>query len=247
MVYRVAKVIDNNDLDKEDKIKVRIYPEFIDIKDSELPWIYPYSNGKDGQKDVGKRQIPENDSYIRVAILDNFWQEIFYVEGQFLIDNKLYTLFDTSLKSKVSEIGNQTYPQPCSFESFKDGSCCFRNTNTGEYCLLHNSGSYFFIDTDGNFFINSNLKDIKFYNQTGTMTIDIAGKLKYEGTLIDLLGATESFVKGDTFNTWLISTLLVAFNTHTHSGVTSGPSSTGTPSTVLTSPINYLSTKIKGE
>jgi len=197
MVYRVAKVIDNNDLDKEDKIKVRIYPEFIDIKDSELPWIYPYSNGKDGQKDVGKRQIPENDSYIRVVILDNFWQEIFYVEGQFLTDNKLYNLFDTSLKSKVSEIGVQTYPQPNIIETFKDGSCEFRNTDTGEYCLLHNSGSYFFIDKDGKVYINSGSNEIKLYNSVNY--------IKIVSNQIELNGNTENAILGTTLYNLLIS------------------------------------------
>lgn len=182
MMYRVAKVIDNNDLDKEDKIKVKIYPEFIDIKNSDLPWISPYNNGKDGQKDIGKRNIPEKDSWIRVAILDNFWQEIFYVEGEFLIDNKLYSLFDTSLKSKVSEIGTQTYPQPNIIETFKDGSCEFRNTDTGEYCLLHNSGSYFFIDADGKFYVNSLDKEIKVYNNNGSFLLENSGNITLENT-----------------------------------------------------------------
>lgn len=197
MMYRVAKVIDNNDLDKEDKIKVKIYPEFIDIKNSDLPWISPYNNGKDGQKDIGKRNIPEKDSWIRVAILDNFWQEIFYVEGQFLIDNKLYSLFNDTLKSKVSELGTQTYPQPNIIETFKDGSCEFRNTDTGEYCLLHNSGSYFFIDADGKFYVNSLDKEIKVYNNNGSFLLENSGNMTLEkgllkieiGTSIKLVGS----------------------------------------------------------
>lgn len=83
-------------------------------------------------------------------------------------------------------------------------------------------------------------------NDGNTITAE-AGKLKLNGTLIELGTATESFLKGDTFDTWLTATLLTIFNTHTHSGVQAGGGNTGVSNNPLIGPSGHLSVKIKGE
>lgn len=74
-----------------------------------------------------------------------------------------------------------------------------------------------------------------------------SGEISITGTTIKLIGGTEAFVKGNTFDSWITATLLTVFNAHIHSGVTTGPGVSGPPGTPLTGPINHLSTTIKGE
>lgn len=72
------------------------------------------------------------------------------------------------------------------------------------------------------------------------------GKLKIEKTgNITFDDGTEPMVLGTVFDTWITSVLISIFNGHTHSSPAGG--STGTPSSPLTAPINYLSTFIKGK
>ena len=52
---------------------------------------------------------------------------------------------------------------------------------------------------------------------------------------------SESFVKGDTFDTWIANFITAIYNTHTHAGNGIPPVPTGT------APTNHLSDKIKGE
>lgn len=73
-----------------------------------------------------------------------------------------------------------------------------------------------------------------------------AGKIKIEPSgAITLDDGTEAYVLGNVLDTWITSVLISIFNAHTHSSPAGG--STGTPSSPLTPPINYLSTFIKGK
>lgn len=74
-----------------------------------------------------------------------------------------------------------------------------------------------------------------------------SGEINITGTKINLLGASEAFLKGDTFDTWLTTVLKTTFDAHTHGGIFAGPGFTSPPATPLTAPVNYLSTNIKGE
>lgn len=75
----------------------------------------------------------------------------------------------------------------------------------------------------------------------------ISGEINITGTKINLLGATEAFINGDTFDTWITGTLKTIFDAHVHAGVTAGGASSGVPVTPLVAPTGHLSTKIKGE
>ncbi len=68
-------------------------------------------------------------------------------------------------------------------------------------------------------------------------TIDITGS----GYKLNLLGATQEFVKGTVFNTWITS-FISALNT----ALGTKKDESGSPGS-FTPPINYLSTSIKGE
>jgi len=57
----------------------------------------------------------------------------------------------------------------------------------------------------------------------------------------------ESFLKGDTFDTWLTNILKTVFDAHVHTGVTTGAGTSGPPAAGLTTPTNHLSDRIKGE
>ena len=60
-------------------------------------------------------------------------------------------------------------------------------------------------------------------------------------TQIKLNSGIESFVKGNTFNTWLSNFITVIYNLHTHAGAGQPPVPLGT------APTNILSSTIKGE
>lgn len=65
--------------------------------------------------------------------------------------------------------------------------------------------------------------------------------------LLNIGVANESFVKGDTLNTWITGTLKPYIDSHVHPGVTTGGGSTLPPAVGITAPSNYLSERIKGE
>lgn len=84
-------------------------------------------------------------------------------------------------------------------------------------------------DTD-KIIMKSNLGKIEIAN-SGSITFD---------------DGTESFVKGNVLDTWFTA-FMIALNSHTHSGVTVGGGSTGSPNAAFTAPSNWLSTDIKGK
>ena len=83
-------------------------------------------------------------------------------------------------------------------------------------------------------------------NATITFTSD--GKVKIKGAEIWIGdSATEALVKGDTLENWLKNTLVSIFNAHVHSGVTTGPGSSGAPTVPLTNPVGIKSANHKVE
>lgn len=66
------------------------------------------------------------------------------------------------------------------------------------------------------------------------------------GEVLNIGAGAESFLKGDTFDTWLTNTLKGMFDVHIHTGGTIA-GNTGPPTIPLVAASNHLSTKIKGE
>ena len=73
--------------------------------------------------------------------------------------------------------------------------------------------------------------------------------IRYDETneVLNIGAGSESFLKGDTLDTWITGTLKTYIDTHIHPGVTAGGASTLPPAVGLTAPTNHLSDKIKGE
>ena len=88
------------------------------------------------------------------------------------------------------------------------------------------------------------------FTDTGITIEDVVNSNKVEmtsdeinitGIKINLLGATEAFLNGTTFDNWITTVLIAKYNGHTHGY---GPVA---PGNQLTAPTGHLSTKIKGE
>ena len=198
-MFRVAKVVDNNDENETGKIKVRVYPELIDVDEDFLPWASYYSNSINGtSEDSGEHTFPEIDSWVRVFIED---YPVFhrvriisndYVEGLYIY-KKAEGL--TEIKDDgINLLDNQTYPQPI-FKFYKDGTIQFHNTDTGESGTLYGDGSYQIKDKNGNFFSYS-INEHKFYNDNGYI------KLTNDG-YVDLNGGDRTLVTFSELNTAL--------------------------------------------
>jgi len=152
--YRKAVVLDNIDLDKEGRIKVRILPEMNGVDESLLKWIYPFLlPGGGGQN--GTHDVPEIGEYVTVVIKDKYWINIEYISADYTIDNYPYSSFET-IAGNISELGSQTYPQPKYLRKFNDGTIMFHNSDTGESGIYNNNGSYIIFDSTGKIIEKSN-------------------------------------------------------------------------------------------
>jgi hypothetical protein len=181
--FREAQVIDNNDPDKNGKVKVRILPEMLDFKETLLPWAGIYHEGND----CSAHSLPEKNSYVHVLIEDwPFNKKIRIIYDDFIEGLYIYNNFSLS---GVTELSTQTYPQPY-FKKYKDGTIEFHNTSTGEYGILYKGGQYELYDSNGNYIVNVKNKKLKFYNDTTSLK-DIIKDLK---TLITHIESTGAFL-----------------------------------------------------
>lgn len=100
--------------------------------------------------------------------------------------------------------------------------------------------------TDHILFESPKTKDyIKYDDSSGDLELRLSNELKIIGEKISLLEGEESFVLGDALMTFF-DTFISLLNAHVHSGVTSGPGSSG-PTSGFTSPTDILSEVIKGK
>ena len=223
---REAQVISLDDPTKKGLIQVRIFPEMIDLKNSDLPWAAKYSIGTGISSSNGVHELPEVNSYIRVVIEDwPFLQRIRYITDDYV--EGLY-IYSKASSLAISELGAQTYPQPF-FKCYKDGTLQFHNTETGEHGVFFKGGGYFLYDANGNFFLNAKSKGIKVYNDHGKI------ELKADGE-IDLNGSTKQFVTWAELNT-AVNSLMTLLNAHVHQVVSVG--SATLPTTTSTPPITF--------
>jgi hypothetical protein len=193
-MFRTAKVINNNDENKQGKVQVRIYPELIDVDEEFLPWVDFYSNSLNGTSlDCGEHVFPEIDSWVRVFIEDYpIFHRVKIVSNDYVEGLYIYSKSD-GLK-EISELDEQDYPQPI-FKFYKDGTIQFHNTKTGESGTLYGDGSYQIKDKNANFFSYSK-KEQKFYNDNGYI------KLTNDG-YVDLNGGDRTLVTFKELNTAL--------------------------------------------
>ncbi len=163
-LIRVAKIIDNVDELQKGRVQLRVMPEMNGVKDSELPWCYPYiiKGGGDSNK-TGEHNIPEINEMIKVIIRDKFWQIIEWLPGDYVEGFYPYSEFSFILSS-ATELGSMQYPEPKFMRKFKDGTALFHNSTTGETGIINKNGSYFIFDVNGNMINNAKSKKIKIKN-----------------------------------------------------------------------------------
>lgn len=179
MIEKKAIVIDNNDEDKKDRLKVRIIPDMIDVDEKLLPWVLPKTGY--GNKDSISRRIPEKESIIFIETDEYYnkrnmrWKYDCSVIASIDFDNVKDAV--DSIDDKVSDY---TYPQPNEFIKYKDGSFSFRNTETGEFVFCHNSGVYTIYDEDGNIKHYTKDKLFQIYNDKLNLQLKDNGDFVFE-------------------------------------------------------------------
>lgn len=230
-MIKKAIVTNNNDIEQRYRIQVRILPDLKDVEKSMLPWVYPFFP----EKNI---DIPENDDMIYVIVPENDLLEInikYLPKNTFIRDNAKYSNF-TNLKSKVTESNISQYPQPCILDIFPDGSAEWRDTQTGEYVVLHKDGSYIMLDSAGKYVVytkdhlfkiysnkckieetDSNLlvqrNESKINLSDAIIELDQVGnKITLDAVNLSFLNGTEPFVLGnELYIQWI--TLLSGLNT----------------------------------
>lgn len=103
--------------------------------------------------------------------------------------------------------------------------------------------------------ISTQMKDMlpaAYTDENGQVLFENRAKdfsIRYDETeeVLKMGAGLESFVLGDTLDTWITGTLKALYDAHTHTGVTVGAGVTGAPAIPLTAPTGHLSDKIKGE
>ena len=149
MTRHIAKVISIADEDEHGKVQVRIFPELTDVADGSLPWACPESIEQFGTViGSGSHSVPLVGSFIYVDVSDD-WTTFSYTRiAPYVTDIYPYADAVQTLKDTVSELGEQTYPQP-NLTQTPDGTITFHNTDTNEQGMVFPSGMYVVIGTDG--------------------------------------------------------------------------------------------------
>ena len=186
-MVRKAIVIDNNDPDKKDRLKLKIIPELVDVSDKLLPWVLPAIGYGDG--DSCNRSIPDIDSIVEVELTDTFEiRNMRWLCEIAVTDFIDYDRVTDSVDSIGDKVSNYEYPQPQEFQYFKDGSYTFRNTETGELVFCHNTGVYTIYDEDGNVRTYTKDKEFQVYNDKISMILKDNGDYLLENSSLTIEG-----------------------------------------------------------
>jgi hypothetical protein len=151
----IAKVIDNNDPNKQGLIKIYISYMHLDVKEDLLPWALPFHNFIGGASTYGISSIPEINSYIWVFFEDeDHHKNPFYfgdVVNEDLTPNKL---FEDNVKSAIA--AESAYPN-VKFIYTPNGICIGFSTESGkpEFFIYHPKFSMF-VDKNGKCTLKSN-------------------------------------------------------------------------------------------
>lgn len=148
-ILRTGKVISNEDPDKQFKCQMRILPELVDVAEADLPWVRPFSQGSTGTKtSLGSCRVPEKDSFVRVLVLDESWQESEYLPaGENIPGLTVRKYLEDNLK--IDGYTLPAYPQPSIVDVTAEGSILFHDTKTGDLGLQHASGLFVWIKASG--------------------------------------------------------------------------------------------------
>ena len=149
IIYREAKVIDNNDTTKKGGIKVRIFPDMLEVDESLLPWAFPLNFGTGLSSSNQVHKVPEINSFVRIIVEDKYFRRIRYIFNDYVPSVYSYDTLASKITS-ISEKGTFTYPQP-NFEVTPDNYVKYHDTSSGEIGEITKSGAYTIQDPSGNF------------------------------------------------------------------------------------------------
>lgn len=179
-----AKVIDINDPDQKGKIKIKILPHMKDIEENLLPWYDPFLGTGNNQE--LSFSPPEVGTNIFVIVESTSFRNGFYLSPTHIEGFFDYSGIKSSLNS-VTELSSNNYPE-IEFKRFNTGTIIFHNKINGDIGLLHSSGTYQIIDSNGYFYINQKDGNEITCNNTGIKIEDSNGNtfdLKSSGVSIE--------------------------------------------------------------
>lgn len=177
-----AKIVDINDPNEKGAIKIRVLPQFKDIKESLLPWAQPLlSTGMNASE--YSFTPPQIGSLVWIIFSDRFWKSPYWIPGYFINGFFDYTTVKSLLDS-ATDVSDSDYPN-INFSLLPDGSIIFNNTDNGEIGTIHNSGAYSIFDSSGNVYTYSGSSTQKLYNDNGSIEIASNGQVSINsGVLI---------------------------------------------------------------
>jgi len=140
----LARVINNNDATLPDKkklgrVQVRLIPEMEGIKEVDLPWARPFMLPV-----ANSYIIPEISDIVYVVSLDSFYKNLFYL-GVAAFDG---TRDQTTAYQQAAKFASGQYPN-LKVEQYKDGTCIFRDSVTGDIGIVHKTGTILAIGGNG--------------------------------------------------------------------------------------------------
>lgn len=135
----VAKVVNNNDPLKAQRVQFRIAKIHRGIADQHLPWASPGSLTLQGNNQIGALKVPVNGSTIIVEFLDEY--------------NTIYR-GDFITEGSNNELVANNYPHCYGFTD-RSGNLLYVNTETDSVSFTHVSGTTISINQTGNITINS--------------------------------------------------------------------------------------------
>lgn len=136
----LARVVDNNDPFKLQRVKFRISKLHRGVKDAELPWAIPIQSSTQGTNQIGTLKIPVVGATICVEYLDDY--SILY-RGDFITDT-----------TSNSELTNSNYPNCYGFVD-RSGNKLYVDTQNDTVSFTHLSGTTINISQNGDVTIQS--------------------------------------------------------------------------------------------
>jgi len=170
-------VVDNNDPDKQGRIRVRVYPMFagINIKDDHIPWAVPamplFSGAGVG---FGAFCIPEEDSYVWVFFEEgDIYQPVYFAEAQ-------------TATYGIPESVKTNYPYRRVLRT-KNG-IEIRIDDSVNTIRVSNQLGYLEIDTIGNVVLSGNSLTFVLLDASKNTSIaaDVDGNITVQGTTVNI-------------------------------------------------------------
>jgi hypothetical protein len=154
-IYSVY-VLDNNDPDKANRIKI-YSPQFMKGMDPDLlPWAKPWiSGGTGGSKFHGSSYIPEVNSKVWVWFADNTrLKHPYYLANAEFKEFNCGTVFEKLYAPYVKGGSSLKYPH-VKFTAYKSGVCEFVSSDPDNafWGIIHNTGKQIIINKAGEVFV----------------------------------------------------------------------------------------------